>query len=151
MVWPGDVFGIVLAVVLGAAIGVEREFSGKAAGLRTNILICLGAAVFTIISKRMAGENEALTRIAAGVVTGVGFLGAGAIIQDRGGVHGLTTAATIWFMACLGMACGAGLYELAVILTLIAVFVLIGLRLIHRSLSHYMDKNKPKEDSDEPD
>ncbi|MDH4238429.1 MAG: MgtC/SapB family protein [Phycisphaerae bacterium] len=151
MVWPGDVFGIVLAVVLGAAIGVEREFSGKAAGLRTNILICLGAAVFTIISKRMAGENDSLTRIAAGVVTGVGFLGAGAIIQDRGGVHGLTTAATIWFMACLGMACGAGLYELAVISTLIAVFVLIGLRLIHRSLSHYMDKNKPKDVSDEPD
>jgi len=149
MVWPGDVFGIVLAVVLGAAIGVEREFSGKAAGLRTNILICLGAAVFTIISKRMAGENEALTRIAAGVVTGVGFLGAGAIIQDRGGVHGLTTAATIWFMACLGMACGAGLYELAVILTLIAVFVLIGLRLIHRSLSNYIDKHSPKEDSNE--
>jgi putative Mg2+ transporter-C (MgtC) family protein len=151
MDWPGDAFGIVLAVVLGAAIGVEREFSGKAAGLRTNILICLGAAVFTIISKRMAGENEALTRIAAGVVTGVGFLGVGAIIQDRGGVHGLTTAATIWFMACLGMACGAGLYELAVISTLLAVFVLIGLRLIHRSLSHYMDKNKPKDVSNEPD
>ena len=149
MVWPSDVFAIVLAVVLGAAIGVEREFSGKAAGLRTNILICLGAAVFTIISKRMAGEGEALTRIAAGVVTGVGFLGAGAIIQDRGGVHGLTTAATIWFMACLGMACGAGLYELAVILTLIAVFVLIGLRLIHRSLSHYIDRHRPKEDSNE--
>jgi putative Mg2+ transporter-C (MgtC) family protein len=149
MVWPGDVFGIVLAVVLGAAIGIEREFSGKAAGLRTNILICLGAAVFTIISKRMAGENDSLTRIAAGVVTGVGFLGAGAIIQDRGGVHGLTTAATIWFMACLGMACGAGLYELAVILTLIAIFVLIGLRLIQRSLSNYIDKHRPKEDLDE--
>jgi putative Mg2+ transporter-C (MgtC) family protein len=145
MVWPGDVFGIVLAVVLGAAIGLEREFSGKAAGLRTNILICLGAAVFTIISKRMAGEGDSLTRIAAGVVTGVGFLGAGAIIQDRGGVHGLTTAATIWFMACLGMACGAGLYELAVISTLIAVFVLIGLRLIHRSLRNYIDKYNPKD------
>jgi len=151
MDWPGDVFSIVLAVVLGAAIGIEREFSGKAAGLRTNILICLGAAVFTIISKQMAGEGDSLTRIAAGVVTGVGFLGAGAIIQDRGGVHGLTTAATIWFMACLGMACGAGLYELALISTLIAIFVLIGLRLIHRSLSRYMDKNKPKDVSDEPD
>ena len=149
MVWPGDVFSIVLAVVLGAAIGVEREFSGKAAGLRTNILICLGAAVFTIISKRMAGEGDSLTRIAAGVVTGVGFLGAGAIIQDRGGVHGLTTAATIWFMACLGMACGAGLYELAVISTLLAIFILIGLRLIHRSLRHYIDKYKSPEVSDE--
>jgi putative Mg2+ transporter-C (MgtC) family protein len=151
MDWPGDIFSIALAVVLGAAIGVEREFSGKAAGLRTNILICLGAAVFTIISKRMAGDNEALTRIAAGVVTGVGFLGAGAIIQDRGGVHGLTTAATIWFMACLGMACGAGLYELAIISTLLAIFILIGLRLIHRYLSHYIDKHKTKGVSDEPD
>jgi putative Mg2+ transporter-C (MgtC) family protein len=145
MLWPGDVFGVVLAVILGAAIGIEREFSGKPAGLRTNILICLGAAVFTIISKRMAGENDSLTRIAAGVVTGVGFLGAGAIIQDRAGVHGLTTAATIWFMACLGMACGAGLYELALISTLIAVFVLIGLRLIYRSLRHYIEKHRLKD------
>jgi putative Mg2+ transporter-C (MgtC) family protein len=151
MDWLSDIFGIVLAVVLGAAIGVEREFSGKAAGLRTNILICLGAAVFTIISKQMAGENDSLTRIAAGVVTGVGFLGAGAIIQDRAGVHGLTTAATIWFMACLGMACGAGLYELAVISTLLAIFILIGLRLIHRSLRHYIDKHRPPEVSDESD
>jgi putative Mg2+ transporter-C (MgtC) family protein len=150
MDWSSDVIGIVLAVVLGAAIGVEREFSGKPAGLRTNILICLGAAVFTIISKRMASENEALTRIAAQIVTGVGFLGAGAIIQDRGGVHGLTTAATIWFMACLGMACGAGLYELAVISTLLAIFVLIGLRVIYRYLRHYIDKHKPKGVSDEP-
>jgi putative Mg2+ transporter-C (MgtC) family protein len=149
MDWLSDIFGIVLAVVLGAAIGVEREFSGKPAGLRTNILICLGAAVFTIISKRMAGENDSLTRIAAGVVTGVGFLGAGAIIQDRAGVHGLTTAATIWFMACIGMACGAGLYELAVISTLLAIFVLIGLRLIHRSLIHYIEKHRPKDVSDE--
>ncbi|NIP26526.1 MAG: MgtC/SapB family protein [Phycisphaerae bacterium] len=151
MDWPGDIFSIVLAIVLGAAIGVEREFSGKPAGLRTNILICLGAAIFTIISKQMAGENEALTRIAAQIVTGVGFLGAGAIIQDRGGVHGLTTAATIWFMACLGMACGAGLYKLAVISTLLAIFILIGLRLINRSLSRYMEKNKPRDVSDEPD
>jgi len=149
MNWPGDVFSILLAVVLGAAIGVEREFSGKAAGLRTNVLICLGAAVFTIISKRMAGENDSLTRIAAQIVTGVGFLGAGAIIQDRAGVHGLTTAATIWFVASLGMACGAGLYLLAVILTLLAIFVLIGLRQIQQSLRHYMGKHKPKGVSDE--
>ncbi len=142
---PSDIFSIVLAVVLGAAIGAEREFSGKAAGLRTNILICLGAAAFTIISKRMAGEAESLTRIAAQIVTGVGFLGAGAVIQDRGGVHGLTTAATIWFVASLGMACGAGLYELAIILTLLAIFVLIGLRLIQKSLIRYMEKHKPKD------
>jgi len=149
MGWPGDIFSIVLAVVLGAAIGIEREFSGKAAGLRTNILICLGAAVFTIISKRMAGGDDSLTRIAAQIVTGVGFLGAGAIIQDRGGVHGLTTAATIWFVASLGMACGAGFYELAVILTLLAIFVLIGLRQMQKPLRRYITKHEPKDASDE--
>ncbi|MHC4501141.1 MAG: MgtC/SapB family protein, partial [Planctomycetota bacterium] len=116
MVWPHDVYSIILAVVFGAAIGLEREISGKAAGLRTNVLICLGAAVFTIISRQMAaGTNTAVTRIAAQVVTGVGFLGAGAIIVDRGGVHGLTTAATIWLVASIGVACGAGYYDLAVI------------------------------------
>ena len=149
MVWPGDVFSIVLAVVLGAAIGIEREFSGKAAGLRTNVLICLGAAAFTIISKRMAGENDSLTRIAAQIVTGVGFLGAGAIIQDRAGVHGLTTAATIWFVASLGMACGAGVYELALILTLLAFFVLVGLRQIQKPLMRHKVKQKPKDVFDE--
>jgi len=110
----GDVLSVALAAVFGAAIGLEREISGKAAGLRTNVLICLGAAVFTVISKQMgAGQTDSLTRIAAQVVTGVGFLGAGAIIQDRAGVHGLTTAATIWLVASIGMACGAGYYVLA--------------------------------------
>jgi len=149
MDWPGDIISIVLAVILGAAIGLEREISGKAAGLRTNVLICLGAAAFTIISKRMAGGDDSLTRIAAQIVTGVGFLGAGAIIQDRGGVHGLTTAATIWFVASLGMACGAGLYLLAVVLTFLAIFVLIGLRQMQKPLKRYMEKHKPKGVSDE--
>lgn len=149
MNWQADTFSIVLAVVLGASIGIEREFSGKAAGLRTNVLICLGAAAFTIISKRMGGESDSLTRIAAQIVTGVGFLGAGAIIQDRGGVHGLTTAATIWFVASLGMACGAGFYELAVIMTLLAVFVLIGLRQIQRPLKRYVQKHQSQDASDQ--
>ena len=126
MIRPDDVVGIVLAVVLGAAIGLEREISGKAAGLRTNVLICLGAAVFTIISRHLAGPDSA-TRIAAQVVTGVGFLGAGAIIQDRGGVHGLTTAATIWLVASIGMACGAGFYKLAAVTTAVGIAVLLGL------------------------
>jgi len=86
MITLSDVIGIVLAVVLGGAVGVEREVSGKAAGLRTNVLICLGAAVFTIISAKMALRYDAsVVRIAAQIVTGVGFIGAGAIIQDRGG------------------------------------------------------------------
>ena len=108
MIWQEDVFNILLATFLGAAIGLERELSGKSAGLRTNLLICLGAAIFTIISKRMVVGEGSTTRVAAQIVTGVGFLGAGALIQDRRGVHGLTTAATIWLVASIGMACGAG-------------------------------------------
>jgi len=152
MVWPGDMFSIILATVLGAAIGLEREVSGKAAGLRTNVLICLGAAVFTIISKQIViGADDSVARIAAQVVTGVGFLGAGAIIQDRGGVHGLTTAATIWLVASIGMACGAGFYRLAVIAALIAILVLIGLAKLARPLEHYGAKSKRKSTPDDQD
>ena len=146
MVWPNDVISIVLAIVLGAVIGMEREVSGKAAGLRTNILICLGAAVFTIISKQMAaGQQDSLTRIAAQIVTGVGFLGAGAIIVDRGGVHGLTTAATIWLVASIGMACGAGFYKLAIISTFFAIAVLIGLAKLAKH-----ERNEGKQNSESP-
>lgn len=138
-----DFAGILLASFLGAAIGLERELSGKAAGLRTNLLICLGAAVFTIISRDMPDGGEAsLTRIAAQIVTGVGFLGAGAIIQDRRGVHGLTTAATIWLVASIGMACGAQFYELAIIASLIAVTALVGLGKLARPLERYAAKKK---------
>jgi putative Mg2+ transporter-C (MgtC) family protein len=152
MVWPEDLYSIVLAVVFGAMIGMEREFHGKAAGLRTNILICLGAAVFTIISRQMAtGAEGSVTRIAAQIVTGVGFLGAGAIIQDRGGVHGLTTAATIWLVASIGMACGARFYQLALITTLLAIVVLIGLAKIARPLDqNHQEKSKRYNISDDP-
>jgi putative Mg2+ transporter-C (MgtC) family protein len=146
MVWPNDLLGIILAIVLGAAIGLERETRRKSAGLRTNMLICLGAAVFTIISKQMAEPGGSLTRIAAQIVTGVGFLGAGAIIQDRGGVHGLTTAATIWLVASIGMACGAEFYSLAVISTIIAIAVLIGLA----KLTRFLDKSIAKHNPDSP-
>ena len=152
MVWPDDFFGIILATILGAVIGLERELSGKSAGLRTNLLICLGASVFTILSREMvAGTGGSVTRIAAQIVTGVGFLGAGAIIQDRGGVHGLTTAATIWLVASIGMACGARFYQLAVISTLIAIVVLFGLGKLERPLGRYGAKNKPKITSDDQD
>ncbi len=153
MVWPDDLLSIILATFLGAAIGLERELHGKAAGLRTNLLICLGAAVFTIISRKMGiGTAEgSVTRIAAQIVTGVGFLGAGAIIQDRGGVHGLTTAATIWLVASIGMACGAQLYQLAVIAALIAIIVLIGLGKLAKPLERYGTKRKQKSTSDEQD
>ena len=130
-------YSIVLAVVFGAMVGIEREYSGKSAGLRTNVLICVGAAVFTIISKEMAGPQQSITRIAAQIVTGVGFLGAGAIIQDRGGVHGLTTAATIWLVSSIGMACGAKMYYLAFVTTLIAIVVLIVMRGLTKAVEHY--------------
>ena len=149
---PNDLLSIILAIVLGGVIGLEREISGKAAGLRTNVLICLGAAVFTIISKRMVDVTEgSTTRIAAQIVTGVGFLGAGAIIQDRGGVHGLTTAATIWLVASIGMACGAGFYPLAVVAALIAILVLIGLGKLVRLLEHYRAKGTLKSTPDDRD
>ena len=146
MDWPGDILSIVLAIVLGTAIGLERQISGKSAGLRTNVLICLGAAVFTIISRQLAADQTdgSATRIAAQVVTGVGFLGAGAIIQDRGGVHGLTTAATIWLVASIGMACGAAFYHLAVISTAAAIFVLLGLGPLARTLERRVHNRKSK-------
>ena len=152
MVWPNDFYSIILAIVLGAVIGLEREISGKAAGLRTNVLICLGAAVFTIISKEMvSGTDGSVTRIAAQIVTGVGFLGAGAIIQDRGGVHGLTTAATIWLVSSIGMACGARFYQLAVFAALIAILVLIGLGKLVWLVERYREKDRLENTPDNKD
>jgi putative Mg2+ transporter-C (MgtC) family protein len=147
-----DMLAIGLAVLFGAAIGLEREISAKAAGLRTNVLICLGAAVFTVISKQMAaGTDASVTRIAAQVVTGVGFLGAGAIIVDRGGVYGLTTAATIWLVASIGVACGAHLYGLAALVTFIALIVLLGLAKLEKPLQRYGKKHKRQSPDDHPD
>jgi putative Mg2+ transporter-C (MgtC) family protein len=127
--WQIHIGKIMLAVALGAAIGLERQFSGKVAGIRTNMLICLGAAVLTILSEEMGLEhNDSPSRIAAQIVSGVGFLGAGVIIRDRGGVHGLTTAATVWLVASVGMAVGAGFYFLAVASAVLAIVVLLGLK-----------------------
>jgi len=149
MVWPQDMIGILLATLLGSAIGLERELSGKAAGVRTNLLICLGAAVFTIISREMAtGSQASITRIAAQVVSGVGFLGAGAIIQDRHGVHGLTTAASIWLVASIGMACGGQFYKLAILASTIALLALIGLGKLAKPLERF---RKSKEVVPEPE
>ena len=143
MPWLSDVLSIILAVVFGAAIGLEREVSGKAAGLRTNVLICLGAAVFTIISAKMALQyNASAVRIAAQVVTGVGFIGAGAIIQDRGGIHGLTSAATIWLVASIGVACGAHFYRLAVLTSFVAIAVLMGFTKLEKPLNSLAPKRK---------
>lgn len=127
--WQTETLRILLAAVLGAIIGLERQYHGKVAGVRTNMLISLGAAVVTMISQQIGLEyDDSVGRIAAQIVSGVGFLGAGVIIRDRGGIHGLTTAATIWLVAAVGMACGAGSYYLAIAATVVAVAVLVGLR-----------------------
>ena len=143
-----DIFAVVLAAVFGAVVGIEREFKQKAAGLRTNVLICVGAAVFTIISRKMGAEdNQSITRIAAQIVTGVGFLGAGAIIRDRAGILGLTTATTIWLVASIGMACGAGYYKLALATTVIVISVLIGLSYLERAVRRWRLKEQVTDDT----
>jgi putative Mg2+ transporter-C (MgtC) family protein len=115
---------LVLAAALGAAIGIERELRRKPAGLRTNILIAVGAALFTIVSIELASNGGTPDRVAAQIVTGIGFLGAGAIMRSGRNVHGMTTAATIWVNAAIGMAAGAGAYAMAAIGTLVTVGVL---------------------------
>jgi putative Mg2+ transporter-C (MgtC) family protein len=115
---------LLLAAGLGAAIGVEREIRQKPAGLRTNILIALGSALFVTVSIAFAPGGGTPDRIAAQVVTGVGFLGGGAILRSGTSVRGMTTAATIWVNAAVGMAAGAGLYAIAIAATVIALVVL---------------------------
>jgi putative Mg2+ transporter-C (MgtC) family protein len=122
---------LLMAVVLGGAVGLERELKGKPAGLRTTILITVGATIFTVLSYRMgAGMGAGVGdpgRIAAQVLTGVGFIGAGTILHMRGAVTGLTSAATIWVVAAIGMAVGARAYIEALGATLLVMLVLAGL------------------------
>jgi putative Mg2+ transporter-C (MgtC) family protein len=125
------------ACILGGAIGLERDIHGRAAGLRTNMLVSLGSALFVLVSEAVAlafiaraggGDNGIRVdpgRIAAQIITGIGFLGAGAIIKEGINVRGLTTAACLWVSAGIGMACGAGLFELAIVVTLIGLFTLV--------------------------
>jgi putative Mg2+ transporter-C (MgtC) family protein len=117
---------LMLAAVLGGVVGLERELRHKPAGLRTNMLISLGAALFTIISWQMANISGGdHTRIAAQIVTGIGFIGAGVVIRERGAVLGITSAATIFVMAAVGMACGAGMPVTAVFTTLLLLVALV--------------------------
>jgi putative Mg2+ transporter-C (MgtC) family protein len=116
-----------LATVLGGAIGLERELGGKPAGLRTNILICIGSVLYTHLSIAMVGAGADPTRVAGQIVTGVGFIGAGTILHARGAVVGLTSAATIWVVAAIGVALGSGYYAEALVTTLVVLVVLQGL------------------------
>jgi putative Mg2+ transporter-C (MgtC) family protein len=113
-----------MAVLVGGIIGAEREYQDKAAGFRTIILITLGSTLFTIFSLSM-DPGFTQTRIAANIVTGIGFLGAGAIVREGGRIAGLTTAATIWLSAALGMGIGAGQLYFAMAATVITIFVLL--------------------------
>lgn len=120
---PTDFLKLAFAVISGGLIGFERRFRDKPAGLRTLIFICVGSAAFTILSAKLADGRDP-TRIAASIITGIGFLGAGVILRDRGRVVGLTTAATIWLTAALGMAVGGGYYAFTLTLLAFALIIL---------------------------
>ena len=123
---------LALAAALGGAIGLEREYHHKPAGLRTNMLIALGSALFSILSVQLGAGAGSPDRVAAQVVTGIGFLGAGAILRSGENIHGLTTAATIWVNAAIGMAAGLGSYVIAAGAAALTLIVLAILPFIER-------------------
>jgi putative Mg2+ transporter-C (MgtC) family protein len=132
---PDIITKVLLALLLGGAVGLEREIHGRSAGLRTHILVCLGAALVMIVGRQISfGASHDTGRVAAGVVTGVGFLGAGVIIRMERGIRGLTTAACLWLVAALGITVGMDLYGVAVMATVIAITVLFGLSKLERLL-----------------
>lgn len=142
---------LLLAAVLGGVLGFEREWRQKNAGLKTNTLIAMGSALFTLMSIDLSvSAGGDATRVASQIVTGIGFLGAGAIIRTQDGIRGLTTAAMIWVNAAIGVAVGGGEYRLAVIATGVTLLVLF----VMAPLEQYMDrrlKNRPRNsDDDDP-
>lgn len=126
---------LLVAIVCGGAIGMERELNRKPAGLRTNVLICMGAALFMIVSRHISGGQPYTdpARLVAQVVAGIGFLGAGVILQSRGSITGLTTAATIFVVAAVGIAIGEGMFGIAVLSTALIIVVLVLLRRVERA------------------
>jgi putative Mg2+ transporter-C (MgtC) family protein len=129
--WPHILLRLTVAAALGGAIGLERELRERQAGLRTHLVVCVGSALFTLVSAyAFTSPRVDPTRIAAQIVSGIGFLGAGAIIRQGLSVRGLTTAATLWLVAAIGMASGAGYYDAAVIATLGALLTLGPLRIV---------------------
>ena len=142
--WSEELLRVAVAAGLGGAVGIERELREREAGFRTHLLVSVGSALFTLVSAY--GFNEFVsrgtsvdpTRIAAQIVTGVGFLGAGAIIRQGFSVRGLTTAATLWVVAAIGMASGAGYFSAAVITTALVLFTLWPLRIFaFRAMSRF--------------
>ncbi len=139
--WPeaDHIVRVVAAMVFGGLIGLERELRDKPAGFRTIILICVGACIFTIVSVVAGGPDEETTRIAAQIVTGIGFLGAGAILRDRANVIGLTTASTIWAVAAVGMAAGYGHIALGALGTVVILIALLVFDLVENWIGDVRD------------
>jgi len=146
--WPWgnlilSVLAVVLCVLLTGIVGFEREKRGRSAGLRTHLLVGVGSCVIMIISiygfPSAFGDKRDVARLAAGVLTGVGFLGAGAIIHDHGSIKGLTTAGTIWLVMAIGLACGSFNFIIAILVTLVVMIVLTAFRKIETKLN----KNSP--------
>jgi putative Mg2+ transporter-C (MgtC) family protein len=138
LTWEEELLRVAVAAALGGAVGLERELREREAGFRTHMLVAVGSALFTLVSaygfrEFLVGGGAVIradpTRIAAQIVTGIGFLGAGAIIRQGLSIRGLTTAATLWVVAAIGLAAGAGYYSAAVITTLVALFSLWPLRI----------------------
>ena len=126
---------LLLAAILGGIIGLERQMRHKPAGLRTNICICFGAAMFTVLSERLAGTPADSARIAAQIIPGIGFIGAGSILHAKASVTGLTTAATLFVVASIGMAAGGGLYLTACFATVMILIALVLLGRMERAFS----------------
>ncbi|OGD18087.1 MAG: hypothetical protein A2W03_14550 [Candidatus Aminicenantes bacterium RBG_16_63_16] len=146
---------LLLAISLGGIIGLEREASHKPAGLRTHILICISAAMMMILSELLLAGNPGptgdLLRVAAAVIMGMGFIGAGTIIQSQGTVHGLTTASTLWTVSALGLVVGAGRYLIAVIFSALVLGTLVIFRRIEethlkKGVYHYQVRIKDSPD-----
>src|SRR5499427_1343997 len=139
---PAIPIRLVLAAVLGGIIGLERKIRDKPAGLRTNMLICVGSALYMSLSAEIAqllGGDP--TRIAAQIISGIGFLGAGAVLHSHGFVVGLTTAATIWVVAGVGMALGAGMYKVAIFATAMSLATLYFLEFIEQKIQYRRSYN----------
>ena len=141
-VWE-DALKLVLALVAGGFIGMEREYRSKAAGFRTMILIAIGSTLFTMISVRI-GAPASMDRVAANIITGIGFFGAGVVFKDATSVTGLTTAASIWATASLGMAIGIGEYQLAFFGLLLVIIVLALFEKVQMWIEHFNQKHTYK-------
>jgi putative Mg2+ transporter-C (MgtC) family protein len=137
---------LIVAMIFGAVIGIQRERAGKPAGLRTHMLVALGAAVFVIASGEFGMNPDSISRVIQGLVTGIGFLGAGAILKlyDKRAVEGLTTAAGIWMTAALGVAVGLGRFGLALVATLLAWMTLS----LVRQMEHILNRGARKSEDD---